>query len=107
MKHNRSDRRSDDRDSIEAELRGAYERGRRDQRGRPSGSSLVVLLLIGSTLALALLFLTTIRPTALNFGAHAADAQTVSVPDASGQPANVSDSLSSDSRPNRLTTVTN
>jgi hypothetical protein len=111
MKHNRSDRRSDERDSIEAELRGAYERGRRDQRGRPGGSSLIVLLLIGSTLALALLFVTMVRPTDLNFGPHAADAQTAAVPDPSAQPANApanaSDALSSDSRPNRLTTVTN
>jgi hypothetical protein len=78
MKNTRGRYDRDNRESIDLELRGAYERGRRDQRARPSGSPLTGLLLIGSTIAMALLLFMVFRPVGTNAADQAKTSQTAS-----------------------------
>ncbi len=60
--------RNDGHDSIEAELRGAYERGRRDQRGSHGGGAVPMLFMVGSAVVGAMLVYLALNRGALPTG---------------------------------------
>jgi len=92
MKNSRDYRRDDNQDDIDLELRWAYERGRRDQRGRPTGSPFTALLLVClGGVALALVFFVAFHPAALNW-AHPSQIPAASALGTSDSSANASGS---------------